>query len=205
MGWRMVSACVLRQRLAAGVACKRGECGSTLLPQSWSVIAGAGDTAKARRAMDSAEARTGARTGKLVLLFTPPFDHSKPNPGYIMGYPPGLRENGGQYTHGSLWMALAWPGCTKVRKAVRMLQLMNPMEHSRTHSRMRRATGANLMWSRRDVYNAPAASGNAGGPGTPGRRHGCTGSGRRKCWGSGCVAISLRLSRCCRTTGRGLN
>ena len=45
---------------------------------------------------------------RLVLLFTPPFDHSEPNPGYIMGYPPGLRENGGQYTHGSLWMAMAW-------------------------------------------------------------------------------------------------
>ena len=42
-----------------------------------------------------------------MLLFTPPFDHSQPNPGYIMGYPPGVRENGGQYTHGSLWLAMA--------------------------------------------------------------------------------------------------
>ncbi len=58
--------------------------------------------------MESAQRQLVREKDRLVLLFTPPFDHSEPNPGYIMGYPPGMRENGGQYTHGSLWMAMAW-------------------------------------------------------------------------------------------------
>ncbi len=56
--------------------------------------------------MESAERYLVKERDRLVLLFTPPFDHSEPHPGYIMGYPPGVRENGGQYTHGSLWLAL---------------------------------------------------------------------------------------------------
>jgi hypothetical protein len=69
------------------------------LPQSWAVISGAGDRLRARQAMESAERNLVREKEKLVLLLAPPFNHSVPNPGYIMGYPPGLRENGGQYTH----------------------------------------------------------------------------------------------------------
>ena len=86
------------------------------LPQSWAVISGAADPARARRAMESAERNLVRERDRLVLLFTPPFDHSEPNPGYIMGYPPGLRENGGQYTHGSLWMAMAWARMGEARR-----------------------------------------------------------------------------------------
>ena len=78
------------------------------LAQSWAVISGAADPARARQAMESAERYLVRERDKMVLLLAPPFDHSEPNPGYIMGYPPGLRENGGQYTHGALWLALAW-------------------------------------------------------------------------------------------------
>jgi cyclic beta-1,2-glucan synthetase len=101
------------------------------LPQSWSVISGAGDPARARRAMDSAETHLVRERDRLVQLFTPPFDSSQPNPGYIMGYPPGLRENGGQYTHGSLWMAMAWAQLGEGGKAVHLLQMMNPIELNR--------------------------------------------------------------------------
>ena len=69
---------------------------------------------------------------KLVLLFTPPFDQSSPNPGYIMGYPPGVRENGGQYTHAALWVAMAFARMGDGDRAVEVLQMLNPIEHSRT-------------------------------------------------------------------------
>ena len=83
-----------------------------------------------------------------MLLFTPPFDHSQPHPGYIMGYPPGLRENGGQYTHGSLWLALAWARLGDGDAAVRLLQMMNPVE-AQPHS------GGSRALSRRTLRRSP--------------------------------------------------
>ena len=68
---------------------------------------------------------------KLVLLLAPPFNHSEPNPGYIMGYPPGIRENGGQYTHGALWLAMAWARMNEGHSAVRLLLMMNPVPAAR--------------------------------------------------------------------------
>ena len=101
------------------------------LPQSWAVISGAADPARARQAMESAERLLVREREKMVLLLEPPFDHSAPNPGYIMGYPPGLRENGGQYTHGALWLAVAWARLGEGGKAARLLQMMNPAELTR--------------------------------------------------------------------------
>jgi cyclic beta-1,2-glucan synthetase len=69
---------------------------------------------------------------KLVLLFTPPFNQSTPHPGYIMGYPPGVRENGGQYTHAALWVAMAFARMGNGRRAVEVLQMLNPIEHAHT-------------------------------------------------------------------------
>lgn len=100
------------------------------IAQSWAVIAQAAPD-RARRAMRSADQILAGDADKIVRLFTPPFDHSTPHPGYIMGYPPGLRENGGQYTHGSLWMAMAWARLGDGDAAVRLLTMMNPVEHSR--------------------------------------------------------------------------
>src|SRR5262249_39650146 len=110
------------------------------LPQSWAVISGAADAGRARRAMESAERYLVDESNRLVRLFTPPFDHSQPNPGYVMGYPPGLRENGGQYTHGSLWLAMAWARLGDGERAGALLQAMNPVElvRSPAHSRSRR-------------------------------------------------------------------
>jgi len=96
------------------------------------VISGAAETARARQAMDAAERYLVREQDKMVLLLAPPFDHSEPNPGYIMGYPPGLRENGGQYTHGALWLAAAWARLHEGGRAVRLLQMMNPIELTRT-------------------------------------------------------------------------
>jgi cellobiose phosphorylase len=102
------------------------------LPQSWSVISGAGDADRAAQAMRSVDEYLIRRKDKLVLLFTPAFDHSKPHPGYIMGYPPGVRENGGQYTHAALWVAMAFARMGEGGRAMEVLQLLNPIEHAHT-------------------------------------------------------------------------
>jgi len=102
------------------------------IAQSWAVISGAGDPNRAAIAMQSVEKLLIREKEKIVLLFTPPFDKSTPHPGYIMGYPPGVRENGGQYTHAALWVAMAYARMGDGDRAVRVLQMINPIEHSRT-------------------------------------------------------------------------
>lgn len=102
------------------------------IAQSWAVISGAGDPERAAIAMQSVEEQLIREKEKTVLLFTPPFDKSAPHPGYIMGYPPGVRENGGQYTHAALWVAMAYARLGDGDRAVKVLQMINPIEHSRT-------------------------------------------------------------------------
>lgn len=102
------------------------------LAQSWAVLSGASDSQRAAIAMESSSHELVREGDGVVLLFTPPFDHSEPHPGYIMGYPPGVRENGGQYTHGSLWLAQAFCRLRNGDEAVRLLQIMNPVERSRS-------------------------------------------------------------------------
>lgn len=99
------------------------------IAQSWAVITGAGDPGRARRAMESVNQFLVKDEEKLVMLFTPPFDTSPQMPGYIKGYPAGVRENGGQYTHGSLWSALAWARLGDGDQAERLLNIMNPVHH----------------------------------------------------------------------------
>jgi cyclic beta-1,2-glucan synthetase len=102
------------------------------IAQSWAVISGAGDPERSAIAMHSVEEQLIREKEKIVLLFTPPFDKSTPHPGYIMGYPPGVRENGGQYTHAALWVAMAYARLGDGARAVKVLQMINPIEHSRT-------------------------------------------------------------------------
>jgi cyclic beta-1,2-glucan synthetase len=102
------------------------------LPQSWAILSGAANPERSAKAMAGAEQNLVKSQDGIVLLFTPPFDHSAPHPGYIMGYPPGVRENGGQYTHGSLWMAQARARMLDGDRAVGLLQLMNPVERTRS-------------------------------------------------------------------------
>jgi len=131
------------------------------LPQSWAVISGAADPARARIAMESADRQLVKQSDRVVLLFIPPFDHSLPHPGYIMGYPPGIRENGGQYTHGSLWMAMAWARAGEGSRAERLLQIMNPVEHCRTPQDVQRYRGEPYV-SAADVYASPLQTGQSG-------------------------------------------
>jgi len=102
------------------------------LPQSWAAISGAGDPARTERALRAVEEQLVRSAEGLVLLFTPPFDKSPVDPGYVKGYPPGVRENGGQYTHAALWVALALARLGEGDRAVAILRLLNPVEHART-------------------------------------------------------------------------
>ncbi len=101
------------------------------LSQSWAVLSGAADPARAARALESALARLVLEKEKMVLLLAPPFDRTERNPGYIKGYPPGVRENGGQYTHAALWLAMALCRRGEGGRAVSLLRMLNPIERAR--------------------------------------------------------------------------
>lgn len=100
------------------------------LPQSWSVITGSGSMERSRVAMESVKKHLVNEQERLVLILREPFDKTLKDPGYIKGYPPGIRENGGQYTHGSLWVPLAFARLKKGQEAVEILQLMNPIKRT---------------------------------------------------------------------------
>ncbi len=100
------------------------------IPQSWAFLGG-GDSPRARTALDSAWTHLVKEEQRLVLLFTPPFDVSVPSPGYIQSYPPGVRENGGQYTHAALWLAMAMARSGDGTRAARLLRMLNPVEQAR--------------------------------------------------------------------------
>jgi cyclic beta-1,2-glucan synthetase len=131
------------------------------LPQSWAIISGSARQDRATQALRSATRLLVRESERLVLLFTPPFDHSKPNPGYIMGYPPGVRENGGQYTHGSLWLAMACARAGDGENAVKLLKLMNPVECSRNTGDASRYRGEPYVVAA-DVSSSPGHAGRCG-------------------------------------------
>jgi cellobiose phosphorylase len=105
------------------------ECQIDSLPQSWAVISGAGDPARARQAMQSVDRRLVCRDAGLIEVLTPPFDKSPLNPGYIKGYIPGVRENGGQYTHAAIWTAMAFALMGESEHAWELFALLNPIHH----------------------------------------------------------------------------
>jgi cellobiose phosphorylase len=108
------------------------ECQIDSLPQSWSVITGAGNPERSREAMRAVEQRLVRREAGLIQLFDPPFDKSKDNPGYIKGYVPGVRENGGQYTHAAIWTVMAFAKLDEANLAWDLFSLLNPINHART-------------------------------------------------------------------------
>lgn len=102
------------------------------LPQSWSIISGAANPERADTALKAVEQHLIKNDAGMVLLLTPPFDVSVPDPGYIQGYPPGVRENGGQYTHGSLWVPMAFARKGKGEEAARLLRMMHSISHTKS-------------------------------------------------------------------------
>ena len=110
------------------------ECRIDSIAQSWGVISGAAEPARGARAMAAVEKYLVRRAEGLVLLFTPPFDHASPDPGYIKGYPPGVRENGGQYTHAAVWSVIALAALSEGDKAGELFALLNPINHANTRA-----------------------------------------------------------------------
>ena len=108
------------------------ECQIDSISQSWAVLSGVGDPARSRRAMDAVYARLVRRDHALIQLLDPPFDKSELDPGYIRGYVPGVRENGGQYTHSAVWTAMAFAALGDARRAWELTSMINPVNHART-------------------------------------------------------------------------
>ena len=108
------------------------ECQIDAIAQSWAVLSEAGDADRSRKAMTSVADRLIRRDDGLLLLFTPPFDKTSRDPGYIKGYPPGIRENGGQYTHAAIWTVWAFAKLGQGDLAGELFRLLNPISHSDT-------------------------------------------------------------------------
>ena len=108
------------------------ECQIDSISQSWSVLSGAGDPDRSRTAMAAVSEKLVRRDEGLVQLLDPPFSTSSLNPGYIRGYVPGVRENGGQYTHAAVWAAMAYAALGDADRAWEVMNLINPVNHSRS-------------------------------------------------------------------------
>jgi len=112
------------------------ECRIDSLPQSWSVISGAGEPGRSRQAMSAVDQHLVRPEAQLIQLFDPPFDKSSLNPGYIKGYIPGVRENGGQYTHAAIWTVTAFALLGENDRAWELFGLLNPVHHGGTPVRI---------------------------------------------------------------------
>ena len=108
------------------------ECRIDSIAQSWAVLSGAGNAQRAREAMNAVDAQLVRRDAALIQLLDPPFDHSEPNPGYIQGYARGVRENGGQYTHAAVWVAMAFVVLGDAKRAWELFSLINPINHAKS-------------------------------------------------------------------------
>ena len=111
------------------------ECQIDSIAQSWSVLSGAGASGRSRLAMSALDRRLVRRDHALVQLLDPPFDSSELNPGYIRGYVPGVRENGGQYTHAAIWAAMAFAALGESARAWELLGMINPLHHGESPER----------------------------------------------------------------------
>ncbi|MDH3421612.1 MAG: hypothetical protein OEN00_01375, partial [Gemmatimonadota bacterium] len=137
------------------------ECQIDSIAQSWAVLSGAGDEGRARQAMESVARRLVREEDQLLLLFSPPFDETPLDPGYIKGYPPGIRENGGQYTHAAIWSVMAFAQLGEGDKSFHLFDLLNPIRHaSRRASAHRYKVEPYVVAA--DVYSAPSNVGRGG-------------------------------------------
>jgi cyclic beta-1,2-glucan synthetase len=137
------------------------ECKLDSLTQSWAVIAGTAQPRRAERAMNAVRAHLVRRDAQLVLLLTPPFDRMTHDPGYIKGYVPGVRENGGQYTHAAVWTVVALAGLGMGDEAMELFHMINPINHMRTPEGTERYRAEPYVVAA-DVYAHPMHVGRGG-------------------------------------------
>ena len=137
------------------------ECRIDSIAQSWAVLSGAAPLKHAERAMDAVRTYLVQRGARVVLALTPPFDLSAQDPGYIKGYPPGVRENGGQYTHAAVWTVMAVARLGNGDEAVELFHLLNPINHTRSAADVERYKAEPYVTAG-DVYAHPAHIGRGG-------------------------------------------
>jgi len=140
---------------------QRDECVIDSIAQSWAVLSGVAPPRLAERAMDSVRTHLVRRGAKVVLLLAPPFDRSDQAPGYIKGYPPGVRENGGQYTHAAAWIVMALARLGSGDEAAELFHMLNPVNHTRTGPDVARYRGEPYVLAG-DVCAHPEHAGRAG-------------------------------------------
>jgi cellobiose phosphorylase len=137
------------------------ECRIDSIAQTWAVISGAGDPDRARQAMAAVENHLVRDADQMILLFAPPFDRGSLEPGYIKGYVPGIRENGGQYTHAATWVVLATALLGRGDRALELFALLNPVHHAATAEGVARYMVEPYVVAA-DVYGAPPHTGRGG-------------------------------------------
>ncbi len=137
------------------------ECCIDSIAQSWGVISGAAEPGRGTRAMDAVEHYLVRRPEGLIALFTPPFDRTPLDPGYIKGYVPGIRENGGQYTHAAVWTVLAFAAIGEGDKAGELFRMLNPITHTTSRANVQRYKVEPYVLAG-DVYAEPPHIGRGG-------------------------------------------
>ena len=137
------------------------ECQIDSISQSWAVISGGGDPVRARQAMAAVDKRLVRRDAKLIRLLDPPFDKSSLEPGYIKGYVPGVRENGGQYTHAAIWATMAFAMLDDRERAWELFAMLNPINHAKQPQQTERYKVEPYVMCA-DIYAAPPHTGRGG-------------------------------------------
>jgi cyclic beta-1,2-glucan synthetase len=137
------------------------ECKIDSVAQSWAVLSGAVPLRFAERAMDAVRTALIARSAQILPLLEPPFDQSAQDPGYIKGYPPGIRENGGQYTHAAVWVVMALAKLGSGDEAAELFHMLNPINHARTIADVARYKIEPYVVAG-DVYARPPLAGRGG-------------------------------------------
>ena len=137
------------------------ECRIDAIPQSWSVLSRAAEPERSRRAMAAVDRQLVKRDIGLIQLFDPPFDKSDLNPGYVKGYVPGVRENGGQYTHAAIWTVMAFAVAGDTARAWELFSMINPVRHGDNEAAMRKYKVEPYVVAA-DVYANPQHSGRGG-------------------------------------------
>ncbi|MBC5785329.1 cyclic beta 1-2 glucan synthetase [Ramlibacter sp. USB13] len=137
------------------------ECRIDAVAQSWSALSGVAARGRAVQAMRSVSARLVRPQARLVQLLDPPFDGKGPDPGYIAGYLPGVRENGGQYTHAAVWTAMAFAALGDARRAWQVMDMINPLNHGRTPADIATYRVEPYVVAA-DVYGVPPHTGRGG-------------------------------------------
>jgi cellobiose phosphorylase len=137
------------------------ECQIDLIAQAWSVLARGDEPERTTRAMESAFARLVEPEQRLIKLLQPPFDRGARNPGYIKGYPPGIRENGGQYTHAAVWGVWAWAELGQIERVGRLWRDLLPPNHAQSLTDVERYRVEPYV-AAADIYSAAPWAGRGG-------------------------------------------